>query len=521
MNTRLLRILLLAPFIPGFLGARLQAHPLWGDLQAGPYEVGYKTLFTYDRARPPIAQPVSSVGAAAAARDQGRQMQISIWYPAKKLRRSAHMRFEDYVYLLSRELNFGPLNEERRRQSKKMFMEGPLARGASIDRLEALMRMETAAIKNAPPARERFPLIIFAHGSPPMQSIMCEYLASHGFIVAAVPSKGSFSYDFDVGLSGLETLIKDMEFVLASLKEFPQVDGQNLALIGMSFGSAGVIGFQTRHPEVRAMISLDGGIGEGGVSFLVTRTPYYDVSRIKAPLLHLYTPNNPHLDLTRIESYKYSTRYLVTIPRMRHGDFVAYGMLEQFVPRMFGESPGDTRSGFEWVCRYSLSFLQAYLKRDRQGLNFLHRSPDQHGVPKDLLTVSVREGLPEPPTSSELKAMLEREGIKGLVRLYADRRAQDAQPFTHNSFVEMIDWLSGRKQYDVAMELCRLFLDSYPSSVRAHYALASVGEQSGEKVLARNHLVEVLRLINDDPDLDYRTRKRLEQAARQGIERLK
>ncbi|MBA3768274.1 MAG: hypothetical protein H0W99_15115 [Acidobacteria bacterium] len=137
------------------------------------------------------------------------------------------------------------------------------------------------------------------------------------------------------------------------------------------------------------------------------------------------------------------------------------------------------------------------------------------------MSASVKPGLKEPPTTRELKAILESDGIKKLVALYTERKAQDAQPFIQASFVEISDWLLARKQYGVAKELCGLFLDSYPNSARAHYALANVAEQSNDSALARNHFMEVLRLLNDDPDLDYRTRKRLEQATGQGLSRLK
>jgi Platelet-activating factor acetylhydrolase, isoform II len=496
-----------------FFVARGQAFPLWGNLKPGPYSVGYKTLLTYDLSRPAIPQ----IGSPEAP---GRQMQISVWYPARLQERPSYLRFDEYVVLQSRELDFSILTQEKRQQSRQSFMEGPLARGANMARLDALLRTPTAAIKNARPATGRFPLIIFAHSSVANESILCEYLASHGFIVAAVPSKGSFEYDFDVGLSGLETLIKDMEFVLASAKKFPFVDGQRLALIGMSFGSAAVIGFQTRHSEVGAMISLDGGIGEGGVSFLLTRTPYYGVSRIKAPLLHLYTPNNPNLDLTRMEGYKYATRYLVSIPRMRHSDFVAHGMLEQIVPKMFGESPGDTKSGFEWVCRYARSFLEGYLKNDPQGIAFLQRSPEINGVPKGLLTMSTKPGLPSPPTTSELRTILESQGFEKLVSVYSERKALNPQPFSQTSFSAVIDLLTARKQLEGAKKLGQLFLDSYPDSVRAHFALANVALQLGDHKLASNHFGEVLRLVNDDPELDYRTRKRLEATAKQELSKL-
>ena len=316
-------------------------------------------------------------------------MQISIWYPARTGQQNSYMPYAQYVYLSARELDFKPLTNQKKNQATKEFFDGPLKTGASRRQLEILMKTETAAIRSARAAGGHFPLVIFAHSSPPFQSIMCEYLASHGFVVAAVPSKGSFGYDFDVGLSGLETIIRDMEFVFTHAAQLPHVDERKLGLIGMSFGSAAVVGFHTRHPSVGAMISLDGGIGERGVSNLLTRTPYYDANRIKAPLLHLYTPNNPHLDMTRIESFSQSTRYFVTIPRMRHGDFVAYAMLERVAPQMFGDAPADARAGYEWLCRYTLRFLEAYLNQNHHAMQFLSREPEKNGVAPELLTVHV------------------------------------------------------------------------------------------------------------------------------------
>ena len=71
------------------------------------------------------------------------------------------------------------------------------------------------------------------------------------------------------------------------------------------------------------------------------------------------------------------------------------------------------------------------------------------------------------------------------------------------------------------MLFSRLFVESYPNSVRAHYALGNIAKQKDDRQLAQNHFNEVLLLINDDPELDYRTRKRLEQTSRQALLELK
>src|SRR5215203_1180057 len=92
--------------------------PLWGDLRPGPYAVGYRTLFAYDAARPPLD------GAAS----PGRQMQINVWYPARRSR-GARMRFGDYVALLVRGIDFSPPTSDARGRAVERFIEHPAELG--------------------------------------------------------------------------------------------------------------------------------------------------------------------------------------------------------------------------------------------------------------------------------------------------------------------------------------------------------------------------------------------------------
>jgi dienelactone hydrolase len=216
------------------------------------------------------------------------------------------------------------------------------------------------------PPRGRFPLVVIAHSNPAAESTTAEYLASHGFVVAAVPSKGTSELAYHHELPDVETLIRDLQFVIAMAKTLPFVDGGKVGVIGMSAGSVAAVALQFRDPSVRAVVSLDGGIGENRGSLLVTQTQGYDPPRLRAPLLHLYTRDNPHLDTSRLKSWQNSERVLVEFPRMRHGDFLAYAMADH-----------------EWAPRYVLQFLGHFLQ-GRRGI-----VPD---VPPGLVTV---EWLPE------------------------------------------------------------------------------------------------------------------------------
>ena len=287
-----------AALLIGLSGPQLKASPLWGKLEPGPYRVGYKTILTYDLSRPSISR--DSSGKEIRAAHLGRQMQIGVWYPTANTSQS-FMQFAEYVYLLAQELDFSPLTENRRQQAIASFMKEPLSRGVSEEQLQRLLKIKTAAVKNAPPTR-RFPLVVYAHIAPSGNNIMCEYLASHGFVVATIPWKGTFEYNLDVGLTGVETQIKDIEFAIGLLRKEPNVDGRKIATIGMSFGAISTLGLQSRNSDVKALISLDGGIGSAFGAAVVQRTPYHSMARISAPLLHLYGSNVAGTDLTSLKA---------------------------------------------------------------------------------------------------------------------------------------------------------------------------------------------------------------------------
>lgn len=525
-NLLMLAVVLFAA--PVFTARTLQASTLWGDLKPGQYRVGFKTIFTYDLSRPSI-----DIGnGKGKSRDvRGRQMQINVWYPAAARRNFFFMRFEEYAELLLQEVDFAPVlisGTAQRHARMEKFLENPVELGgeaASIrQRLPDLMRMETAAIRDAPPARGRFPLVIFpAYRTPAIQSIMCEYLASHGFVVASTGIKGTLEVEPEISLTGVETHSADLQFVTGALKPFPMVDADKLALMGVGFAATGCLALQTRNTEVDAVISLDGGILSAFEDRMLKRTPYYDVSAIRVPLLAIHAPH-PNIDPVFLDQYKYSTRHIVHFPRMSEFHFLNYGMIERFVPGIIGKPPGDTKTGFEWASRYCLNFLKAYLYGDEQSLAFLRNDPSKNRVPEGLLTVNLKKGLTAPPTMPEIKAMIRENGFQAVAALYQELRRADPQPFSQEKLSDLFNWLAYRRDPDwkARRELSLMRVESYPASSRAHFTLAGVALQLGEKELARKHYGEALRLLESDPDpvMDYGMRRRIEQGARQNLKNL-
>jgi hypothetical protein len=505
-------------------GSKAPSATLWGNLKSGPHRTGYKTIFTHDLSRAVILDAANPEQNPSG--HPGRQMQINVWYPAKAGAKARPMRYAEYVQLLSQTLNFGTPDKQK---GEAIFVKNAsgLGGGAKIleARLPALMQMEVAAIKDAPPAAGRFPLVVFPeYRAPATNSILCEYLASHGFVVASTSMKGTFDVDYDTGLTGMETQIHDLQFIIGLLRRWPNVDGERLGLMGVGVAANACLGVQMRNPLVNAVVSLDGGIISPSEDGTLKRTPYFDPTAVRTPILAIYAPH-PSLIPDLLNQYKYSDRYVVHFPKMSEFHFLNYGMLETFVPGVIGRAPGDTKTGFEWASRYVLHFLKAQLEGVPASREFLERSPAGNQVPDGILIASKKTALKAPPTLAELKAMIGRQGVQGVVSLFRQLRQDDPQPFTHEQFLALTNWLTfvsddpGNK---MRKELALLRVESYPQSSRAHFSLAGQAMQANDRELARKHFKQALQWLESDADpaLDAALRKRIEQVSRQNLQNL-
>lgn len=515
-----LALLMVAVFIAANIGNDVSAASVWGNLKPGPYRVGFRTIFTYDLSRAPLGD--QSTGRKSAL---GRQMQINIWYPARATSHAPAMQFRDYVHLLVQELDFSPLTTERKKQSEIKFVEQPSDLGGDVKRLKeslpAILALEMAAIRNAPAIGGRFPLLVFPDfRAPATNSIMSEFLASHGFVVATTSLKGTHEAEFDVGVTGIETVATDIGFLIATVKTQSVVNPERIALMGVGITASGALAFITRNPEVDALVSLDGGIPTSFEDRLLKRTPYFDLAAVRVPILGIHAPH-ANVDPAIFNQYKYSTRHVIHFPKMSEFHFLNYGMLERFAPGIIGKPPGDTQAGFEWASLYVLNFLKAYLNGDQQSRHLLYQPPTGAS---GLVAVDTKPALESPPRLSELKSLVRQGGMESVVAVYQRLKEKDPQPFSQETFVSLYTWLSFQRDADWkgrrALSLLRV--DSYPDSARAHFTMAQVFLQLRETDSARKHFKEALRLLGTDSDplLDLQTRTRIEAAATRELKNL-
>jgi dienelactone hydrolase len=354
--------------------ALVLASALLAPLSPGEHSVGFRIVVETDIQRP--ALPPGS--------GMGRQLPIAIWYPAQR-GAGESLRLRDYVVAGAQALV--GIEPSDHRAPVDAFTADALARGISHADVERLLNTAGIAVREAAAAPGRFPLLLFAHGSVETESVTCEYLASYGYVVAAVRSRGAFDPVYKLSRENLDAVVADHDFVASRMLREPNVANSQIGVIGMSNGAIVAMALQLRRP-VGAIVSLDGGIGENAGGTYLRERSGGSVAALHAPVLHFYAPNNPYLNLEHLRSYLSSSRTLVFVRNMRHADFLAYPAFEQVVPGFSRlDVAADAHDGFVWMNRYTLHFLDAHLRNSRHGERFMARPAEAHGVPRGLLTI--------------------------------------------------------------------------------------------------------------------------------------
>jgi hypothetical protein len=139
-------------------------YPLWGELKEGPYKIGFTTRFEYDYSR--TFKPKYDFNGKLQSGERARPIQITIWYPASSKSNDSTMKYEEYVYLLSQELSFAPLNKETNTRTRERYFEQSKNQNQTpAEALTKLMAYQTGAVRDASPVKGEFPLVIYAPGA--------------------------------------------------------------------------------------------------------------------------------------------------------------------------------------------------------------------------------------------------------------------------------------------------------------------------------------------------------------------
>ena len=484
---KMILMLLLALYLPQNSSAQISK--LLGNLEPGSYTVGFKVVNKYDytRAYKPIMNNKNEVVEVSA-----RPMQILIWYPAKYKDNNSKAQLKEYLELDIREENFDNPSEDAKKKNIKEWVDYFSSIGGANFNADKLIKVQTTATKNAKVARGSFPLIVYGAGgysSAFDNFVLCEYLASHGYIVVASPSVGMYSHDITINPIGLETQTRDMEFLVGFIHDFPSVDMNKLAAMGWSWGGLAGMLLQMRNPNVDAVLSLDGSIAAHEDK--AEQMPFFNVSNIRVPYMFMSAEATFDELVNFYEKVKYSDAYLLKFHHLKHEDFGSFN----YVIRNFVTKPKDVdlikkRLSYELMSRSALHFFDAYLKDKNESLVYLKREHTNEKSPLDLVSVTFKESFPLPPTEENFFDLIQEKGFDEAYSIYKAVKARDPVhiifeelDLTNLAFI-LFDDLNRKSE---AIKIMKLNIEEYPKSYKSYGYLARLYEKNQEWKNALNY----------------------------------
>lgn len=462
---------------------------------AGPHAVGFREVLQYDTSRS-YRPGVDLVTGERVPGDNARPIQTLVWYPADA--GGTAMTYGDYLALGAHEDRFDRTPDEAARVARVAATPWAVFGGLSLSARTAMEHAPVWAHRDAPPLDGRFPVVVYApsDGSSAFENDrLCEYWASHGYVVLASPSIGAHGRymtddavdeahgDVARNLENTQAQAADIGFLIGYAGTLPHADTSRLAVAGFSWGGMASTFAAAHDSRIRALVYLDGSVRYFPK---LVAAGHISPTRIDVPLIFFADTEATTPAIRKawaaslIERARHAENYFVQMLAMQHEDFAAD--TQRYNPALGSATftVDEARSGYTWMSRYSLAFLDAYLKSDAAALAFLHASPASNGVPPNVMSMSARAPLPQPPSLQDFAARLARDHFADPVTTYRAFRRDAPDVTLLDAFLsqwQTAAYAEGDAQ--AALGLNKLRVALYPRSAAAWLELGVAEEATG------------------------------------------
>jgi hypothetical protein len=468
--------------------AAAQAPLLWGSLKPGPNAVGYRSLYRFDHTRQYDPEFVTDPTKLPAHKP--RPIYIAVWYPAKKTD-AKPMEYRQYLDVSSDDALIAPFAKRLSRHWVAVVSEETVGREpayrtpAETAAFERLMATKTIAVKDAPPAEGRFPVVIHHPGLSGVaddSSVLCEMLASHGYVVlcSAYPNW----YAEGVGISSdLHTSFHDLEFLVRYARELSYADANRLGAMGHSWGAIAVLHWAALpDSSLGAFVTLDSGLEYGPIeatgSDMLMVHMKINKGNIRAPSMRFAsTERKANFDFLE-PHLKYAPSYGAAVAGLTHNDFVMHGTLRPaLMPEKWPDPKGARRTSYDRLCRHILLLFDANLKQKAEAREALQRSVRGEGL-DDGFRLTFKPAAPVRPTQAQLASYLKEHGVEKTVAFIQSIPDLPAERVASAAFVLLKD-----HDAKAALPALRYATKEYPKvagyQVWLGQALGQTGDRAG------------------------------------------
>ncbi len=514
-------LLILAGLLIGAAATSAKPPDIWGDLDSGPYAVGFKTIEKYDYSR--SYGPKYDYFGNKLDRELARPIQVVIWYPAEAEKDAMTMTFAEYTFPYPEDSRFMDFLAALQVRSNNVFT-GLF--GGDRGMLMDLMSVDVGAVRDAPSVDGSFPLVLYCpdeQGGASHGFILCEYLASHGFVVASTSALGTGDINTRINPADLETIVRDMEFTLGIMHDFPLIDGNKTAVVGVGLGGLVALLMPMHNSGIDAVVSLDGLQDFSDFHELARSNPYFNPDALAVPSLEIYTESHQPADLSLSETLEYSDNYRAACNNCSHFDFSSYGSTVAMFDTLSDASQAQSKHRHEVICTYVKNFLKDRLVGDLAAAAFMKNKPEDNGIEPGFMILTRSEGKELPPTVAQYAEILQSSPIDTAVAL-AERfdLFNPEHPIIPEATGNALGYqfLQGGSAAE-AVALFRMVTWAYPNSANAWDSYGEACVATGDVAEALRSYEKAMEIIPDDTTTDPALKAMIEANAPTVIETLK
>jgi len=506
--TFVLSILFVAASITVDLPSPVKAGDSWEGCRPGPFRAGFATREQFDYSRT-FREKVDDAGQAYTG-ERARPVQICIWYPISKTIDDDAVVFGEYVFPAPEDYRFFSFVSEIQNREVRNILGA--FRGDARSGLD-IQNRRMHAVRDAEPFDSTFPVIIYHPGirnNIAENAFLCEYLAGHGYVVAATHSVGASSQMPEPNPRDLEAMIRDREFVMAYLFDQPYADMKMVGVVGRGTGAAAAAVMQMRNDYVEVAALLDPPVGDNHFYDFAAAHPDFDTWQADVPYLFYLREDSSIVQSARIDSFPYARRQILISDEATPNDFTAYALAVDTESVAGGEEAIADPARHAGICDNVRLFLDAHLKNIPEAADALTAMGSRFPARK------------RPPTEIQFRNLLRALEIDRALQVYEQLHAiSPDEVILNEAIMNQVGYnLLGVNRVEDAVRIMRLNAETFPESPNVWDSYADACLASGDVATAIQCYRRVLNALQGDTVTEETLKEILKNIAERSLRQL-
>jgi hypothetical protein len=457
------------------------------SVEKGPFNVGFEYYKTYDDSRRYILNDDTI----------SRPLLIHFWYPATGNESKERFSFKHYIDLIAIRENFNKPSSEINENSINFvnayagFARQNLGLDTNISTQQLLdcpvLAYHGSSLANS---KEAFPLIIYAPSnskSSVQNHIICEYLASHGFMVISVGSAGENSMARKTDQKSILAQVKDMEYLLHYFEDSLKIKYAGLGLMDFSSGGPANVIFQMKHKKVKAVFSMDGS-QEYGYYMSLFKMEDFDLEKTNVPYCLVINNYENFSVYPYYNSIISDHKYMFRMPYLGHSGFVSYWRFFDLCSS--SSAVNHFCDNYNSICDIARLFFEEYLQANPEA-----------GA-KSNLNFQASEYVQPVSSNNSMIMVLCNSILSGGIDTAKVFLYQNQEVFKEKeNEINLLSRMFIDRYVDTSIALLTFNTEMHPDSWKAHYELGFAYKEKGEISLSKESLLKARQLNPDNSEI--------------------